>query len=46
MEIMLKFECPECRKTFVVNDGEVEQEDLSCPHCGVDVPVPDDDEYD
>ena len=43
MDIMLKFECLECRKSFTVNDNEVEGDLLSCPHCGADVPVPDDD---
>ena len=26
MEILLRVQCPECRKTFIVDDGEVEPE--------------------
>ena len=46
MEILLRFECPACRKTFLVDDDQVEGDGLACPHCGADVPVPEDDEYD
>ena len=42
MEILLKFQCPECRKTFIVDDAEVEE--LGCPHCREDVPVPEEDD--
>ena len=44
VEILLKFQCPECRKTFIVDDAEVEDEELGCPHCREDVPVPEDDD--
>ena len=44
MEMLLRFECPECQKSFIVTDAEVEDEELSCPHCREDVPVPEDDD--
>ena len=44
MQIMLRLQCPECRKTFIVDDAEVEDEELCCPHCREDVPVPEEDE--
>ena len=44
MEILLKFQCPECRKTFIVDDAEVEVEELCCPHCLEDVAVPEEDD--
>ena len=46
MEMLLRFECPRCRKSFIVNDEEIEGEELSCPHCGEDVPVPEDEDED
>lgn len=46
MEILLKFECPNCHRSFVVNDAEVENEVLGCPHCREDVEVPEDDDQD
>ena len=46
MEMLLKFQCLECGKTFIVEDLEVDGSELSCPHCQEEVPVPecDDDE--
>ena len=44
MDILLKLECPECRKSFIVNDHDVDDEELACPHCRADVEVPEDDE--
>ena len=46
MDIMLKFICIECKKSFIVNDTELENEQLGCSHCGADVQVPDDDQDD
>ena len=44
MELLLKLECPECRKTLIVNDAEVEEEELWCPHCQAPIEVPEDDD--
>jgi len=44
MELLLKLECPRCRKSFIVNDSEVEDEELCCPHCRADVDVPEEDD--
>ena len=46
MEMLLKFECPECGKTFIVEDLEVDEPELSCPHCQQEVPVPEFDDDD
>ena len=46
MEILLRFQCPGCGKSFIVDDGEVEAAELSCPHCSELVEVPADDEPD
>ena len=44
MEILLKLQCPECQKSAIVEDNEVENEQVSCPHCGADIDLPEDDE--
>jgi len=41
MDIMLRFQCEDCRKSFVVDDADVDQDILTCPFCQADVPVPD-----
>ena len=46
MEMLLKFECPECGKTFIVEDLEVDESELSCPHCQENVPLPEFDDDD
>ena len=46
MDMLLRFQCPGCGKSFIVDDGDVEGAELSCPHCCDDVPVPDDEEPD
>ena len=44
MEVLLRFQCLECQKTFIVEDEEIDGDQLSCPHCQEDVSVPDDDD--
>ena len=44
VEMLLKFECSECQKSFIVNDAEVEEEELFCPHCREEVAIPVDDD--
>ena len=44
MEILLRLECPGCRKCFIVDDDQVDGEVLFCPHCCEEVPVPEDEE--
>lgn len=46
MEMLLRFECPECQRSFIVDDTDVEDEVLGCPYCREDVPVPEDDDQD
>ena len=43
MEIVLKLQCPECQKSFIVYDSDVEDDELVCPHWKEDVDVPEDD---
>ena len=44
MEILLRLQCPQCRKSVIVEDNEVEDEQISCPYCQADIDVPVDDE--
>lgn len=44
MDMLLKFQCLSCGKTFIVEDLEVDESELSCPHCQQEVPVPECDE--
>ena len=44
MEILLKLQCPECQKSVIVDDNEVEDEQVSCPHCRTVIDLPVDDE--
>lgn len=44
MEILIKLQCPECQKSVIVEDNEIEDEQISCPHCGADIDLPKDDE--
>ena len=44
MQIMLRLQCQECRKYFIVDDEDVETAELGCPHCRADVDVPEDDD--
>ena len=46
MQILLRFNCAECRKSFIVEDEELEDQQLGCPFCGIDIEVPDDDQDD
>ena len=44
MQMLLKLECPVCEKSFIVEDVEVDQPELSCPFCEEAVAVPEDDD--
>ena len=47
METLLRFGCPACQKTFVVEDLEIDEPEVFCPHCQETILVPeyeDDDE--
>ena len=46
MEMLLRFECPECPLSFIVDDADVEDEVLGCPYCQEDALVPEDDDQD
>jgi len=46
MDVLLRFVCGECAKSVIVNDREVEDDVLNCPHCGTEIVVPGDDEED
>ena len=38
-ETMLRLNCQECNREFVVLEDDLDDEALICPHCGEDVPV-------
>ena len=44
MHILLKLICLYCRKAFTVDEENVEDDQVFCPHCQNEVPVPDIDE--
>ena len=44
MDILLKLICLYCRKVFTVDEENVEDDQVFCPHCQNEVPVPDIDE--
>ena len=44
MDILLSLRCTDCRKVFTVDDENVEDDHVFCPHCQNEVPVPDIDE--
>ena len=44
MEIWLRIECQACNKALMVNDAEVEDTELACPHCSEPAEVPQDDD--
>jgi len=44
MGILLKLICLYCRKAFTVDEENVEDDHVFCPHCQNEVPVPDIDE--
>ena len=44
MEILLKLQCPECQKSVIVEDNEIKDEQISCPYCGADIDIPENDE--
>ena len=44
MELLLKLECPGCRKSFIVDDADIDVEELCCPHCREDLAVPEEDD--
>ena len=46
MNILLRFICAECQKSFIVDDEELEDQELGCPYCGANIEVPDDDQGD
>ena len=41
MDILLRLDCYECGKSFIVDDADLDKEPLSCPHCQAEVLVPD-----
>ena len=46
MDVLLRFQCGDCYKEFVVLDDQVETDELNCPHCNGDIEVPQDDDKD
>ena len=44
MEILIRVQCLECRKSLIVDDNEVEDERVSGPHCGAAIDLSEDDE--
>ena len=44
MDILLNLRCNDCRKVFTVDEENVEDDHVFCPHCQDEVPVPDMDE--
>ena len=44
MDILLNLRCIDCRKSFTVDEENVEDDQVFCPHCQNEVPVPDMDE--
>ena len=44
MDILLNLRCTDCRKAFTVDEENVEDDHVFCPHCRNEVPVPDIDE--
>ena len=44
MEILLKLQCPACKKRLVVEEADVDQDILTCPYCEEDIPIPDEDD--
>ena len=44
MDILLKRMCLYCRKAFTVDEENVEDDHVFCPHRQNEVPVPDTDE--
>ena len=44
MDILLNLRCNDCRKVFTVDEENVEDDLVFCPHCENEVPVPDMDE--
>ena len=41
MEIILRLKCPDCEREFLVVDEDLDDADVTCPHCRSDVPVED-----
>ena len=46
MDVLLRLVCHKGGKTMIVNDLEVDDELLNCPHCGAEIVVPGIDEDD
>ena len=44
MDILLNPRCIDCRKSFTVDEENVEDDQVFCPHCQNEVHVPDIDE--
>mgnify|MGYP001501316953 FL=1 len=40
MDILLNLRCIDCRKVFTVDAENVEDDQVFCPHCQNEVPVP------
>ena len=38
-DLIRRLECPECHREFHVNDADIDEDDLVCPHCEAEVPV-------
>ena len=38
-DTILRMNCPECEKSLMVEEAEVHEQTLTCPHCEADVDV-------
>ncbi len=46
MEILLKLACAECERSVIVIDDDVEEDEITCPHCNAAIAIPTDDDED
>lgn len=40
MDVLLNLRCRDCRKAFTVDEEDIEDDHVFCPHCQDEVPVP------
>lgn len=40
MHVLLELDCPNCEKMVIVDEDDVVDQSLYCPHCGTVIPVP------